>query len=255
MLFDTHTHVQFESYDSDREEVLARAREAGVWMVNVGTDLDSSRKAVALAGKEGEGIFASVGLHPNDVASDMDFTPFERLARDPHVVGIGETGLDYFRTPEKEKQELQKEIFLKHVALACAVKKPLIIHCRDAHPDLLAIMKSASLPTIPGVMHFFGGTGAWENLDAYLAMGFYISFAGVVTFSKYSHTEDIKRIPKERILVETDAPFVAPEPERGKRNEPAFVRFTVEKIAQIRGVSFDEMAAQTSHNARTLFSV
>ncbi|MBI1755274.1 TatD family hydrolase [Candidatus Azambacteria bacterium] len=257
MLFDTHTHVQFEQYDADRDEVMKRASEAGTWMVNVGTDLVSSKKAVALARTYKEGVYASVGLHPNDVAAGLDFTPFEELAQNEKVVGIGETGLDYFRTTEKEKQELQKEIFIKHIELAHKVHKPLIIHCRGAHPDLLKMLLSTrySLLSIPGVMHFFGGAGAWENLDAYLEMGFYISFAGVVTFSNYEHAQNIKKIPLERILVETDAPFAAPAPERGKRNEPSFIQHTARTIAELKGVGLEEVATQTTKNARTLFGV
>lgn len=257
MLFDTHTHVQFEEYDADREEVIGRALGAGVWMVNVGTNFEYSRKAIALAHQYKEGVYASVGLHPNEVSEGVNFSSFEELARDPKVVGIGECGLDYFRTTEKKKQELQKEFFLKHIDLAHAVKKPLIIHCREAHQDLLNILLSTrySLLSSPGVMHFFGGPGAWENAKAYLSLGFYLSFSGVVTFKNYTHHKNIQGIPLDRMVVETDAPYAAPVPYRGKRNEPFFVGETARTIAELKGVAYDEVASQTALNARTLFGI
>ena len=201
-----------------------------------------------------KGVYASVGLHPNDAAIDIDFSVFEKLARDEKVVGIGETGLDYFRTTEKDKQELQKESFMKHIELAQEVEKPLIIHCRNAHEDLLKLLKANSykLKAEPGVMHFF--TGTKDDARAYLELGMYISFSGVITFAK--EYEDLVRfVPLERIVVETDAPYAAPVPHRGKRNEPSFVRFTAGKIAELKGVSFEEVAEVTTRNARVLLNV
>jgi len=254
MLFDTHTHTQFEDYDQDHDDVIRRALSADTWMINVGTDLSLSQKAVALAHQYEEGVYASVGLHPNDVVADTDFALFEKLAKDPKVVGIGECGLDYYRTTNQEAQETQRTFFIKHVELAKKLNKPLIIHCRNAHHDLLPLLKRYAQGA-NGVMHFFGGEGAWENARAYLDMGFYISFSGVVTFAKYGHEADIKSIPLERLLIETDAPFAAPEPHRGKRNEPSFVARTAEKLAAIKGVSMEELAAATTQNARMLFGV
>ena len=266
MLFDTHTHVQFEEYDADREEVMARAREEGVWMLNVGTNLAYSQKAIALAHTCLEGVYASVGLHPNDVASHLDFAPFEELARDPKVVAIGETGLDYsrirnqesgMRNQESEIKKMQRDLFIKHIELSQRIRKPLVIHCRDAHDDLLSILHSYfKIPhSARGVMHFFGGAGSWENAKAYLEMGLYLSFSGVVTFAHYAHGEDLKSIPLDSILVETDAPFAAPVPQRGKRNEPSFVRWTAEKIAELKNVSFEKVAERTGENAKALFGV
>lgn len=269
MLFDSHTHVQFPEFDADRDAVVKRALEEGIWMVNVGTNVESSKKAVELTHGYKEGVFATVGIHPvrdeisngaspHDAEANYDFTTIEELARDSKVVGIGETGLDYFRSQEvKSDKERQKELFVKHIELAQKVGKPLIIHCRDAHDDLLSILKSYFLnrKSLNGVMHFFGGEGAWENLDKYLEMGFYISLAGVITFSNYKDTENIKKIPLERILIETDAPYVAPEPYRGKRNEPSYVKFVAEKLTEIKGISFEEVAEQTMQNTLALFVV
>lgn len=306
MLFDSHCHIQFPEFDADRGAVIKRALEAGIWMVNVGTNVESSKKAVELAHHYEEGVYATVGIHPvrdkisngaspHDAEEDYDFAKIEELARDPKVVGIGETGLDYFRITnhkpgimnhESGIKEKQKELFVKHIELARKVGKPLIIHCRDAHEDLLEILQAQFSEVQPpttknflsskhhiatnnqevrksqwaefkprGVMHFFGGVGAWENLDKYLEMGFYISLAGVITFKKYSHYEDIKRIPLDKILIETDAPYVAPEPYRGKRNEPFYVKYAAEKLAEIKEISFEEVAKQTTINVKALFGI
>ncbi len=254
MLFDTHTHVNLDQFDADADAVIKRCLDADIWMVNVGTDLARSQKAIALAHRYKEGVYASVGLHPNDVGAAADFSVFEELARDEKVVGIGETGLDYFRTTEKEKQELQKDFFIKHIKLAQKVKKPLIVHCRNAHEDVLKTLHASrfTLHDPPGVMHFF--TGTKDDARAYLELGMYISFSGVITFAK--EYEDVVRfVPLERIVVETDAPYAAPVPHRGKRNEPSYVKHVAEKIAELKGLSFEEVARQTTKNALTLFGL
>src|SRR3989344_770023 len=287
MLFDSHCHVQFPEFDADRDAVIKRALGAGIWMVNVGTDVESSKKAVELARQYKEGVYATVGIHPvrDEISNgaspheadsesqlcvdrnivEIGFKELEELAEDEKVIGIGETGLDYYRNQEIQNdnakfkiiKEKQKELFIKHIELAKKVGKPLIIHCRDAHGDLLDIVSSFKfqVSSSPGVMHFFGGEGAWENLDKYLAMGFYISLAGVITFKNYKDAENIKKIPLDRILMETDAPYVAPEPHRGKRNEPSYIKFVAEKLAEIKGVSFEEAAEQTMQNVRALFVI
>ena len=270
MLIDSHCHVQFPEFDADRDAVIKRVLDDGVWMVNVGTNVESSRKAVELARQYKEGVYASVGIHPHDADTEYDFTQIEELAQDPKVVGIGETGPDYFRitnssfakaSEDKHKlriKERQKELFLKHIELAQKVGKPLIIHCRNAHNDLLSMLNSYFVlrnSSPKGVMHFFGGVGAWENLDKYLAMGFYISLAGVITFKNYKDAEKVKKIPLDRILIETDAPYASPEPHRGKRNEPSYVKFVAEQLAEIKGVSFGDVERQTSINTQELFSI
>jgi len=254
MLFDTHTHVNTEDFTDDHKAVIARCLEADTWMVNVGTCITDSKRAIELAHAYEKGVYASVGVHPNDVGADIDFIQLEGLARDEKVVGIGEVGLDYYRTTDKEKQRLQAEVFARHIELARKVDKPLIVHCREAHHDLLHMLKKYA-QGLAGVMHFFGGPGSWENARAYLDMGFYLSFSGVVTFANYSYADDVARLPLERMLIETDAPFATPVPYRGKRNEPANVRYVAERIAALRGISFEEVSEQTTRNARALFKI
>lgn len=257
MLFDSHTHVNFKDFDGDRDAVIKRCLDESIWMINVGTDAEHSKKAVEIAHAYPEGVYAAVGVHPNDGEKADEFLVIEELAKDKKVVAIGETGLDYFKIANDEawKKEKQKELFIKHIELAQQVKKPLIIHCRDAHNDLTEILVSsfkfhASGPK--GVMHFF--TGTKEDAEKYLDLGFYLSFSGVLTFT-HDYDELVRWVPLERILVETDAPFVAPVPHRGKRNEPSYVKYAAQRIAQIKGLSFEEVAEQTTRNAREVFRV
>ena len=264
-LFDSHCHPQFPQYDADREEVIKRTLAAGCGMICVGTDLDMSKKAIELAEKYdgppspggfgGASIWATVGLHPHDVGAEMKIEDFEELAKHPKVVGIGETGLDYYRTPEKEKQEKQKEVFRQFLELSKKLGKPIIIHCRDAHDDLLAILNSHSLiPNLSprGVIHSFTGTSA--DATRYLKLGFYIALNGIITFSD-AYDEFIKVLPLNRFLIETDAPCLAPEPYRGKRNEPLYVAEVAKKIAELKGMDYDKVASATFENTRKLFKI
>lgn len=256
MLFDSHTHVNFKDFDDDRGAVIKRCLDENIWMINVGTDAEHSKKAVAIAHAYPEGVYAAVGVHPNDGEKEGEFSVIEELAKDEKVVAIGETGLDYFRitSDEARTKEKQKELFIKHIELAQRVKKPLIIHCRDAHDDLLELLRATrcALLASPGVMHFF--TGTKEDAEKYLALGFYLSFSGVLTFT-HDYDDLVRWVPFDRILVETDAPFVAPVPHRGKRNEPSYVKYAAQRIADIKGLSFEEVAKQTTQNARELFRV
>ncbi len=276
-LFDAHAHVQFSAYDGDREAVIGRALAAGVRMVNVGTQLDTSRAAVALAEKY-EHVWAAVGLHPIHTARSFhdaqelgggeaakaftsrgemfDAAEYEKLARHPKVVAVGECGLDYFRFNDAEPRDAQiakqKESFWEQIALASKVGKPLMIHCRNAFADLIEILKNNRTDLRPGVVHFF--SGAMDDARTLLDLGFSFTFGGVVTFAR-DYDGIIKFIPIDRILSETDAPYVAPVPYRGKRNEPAYVIETVKKLAEIKGLPFEEMAAKTVENARRIFSL
>lgn len=268
-IIDTHSHIHFEDYDTDREAVIFRAREAGVTMIAVGTDIEESRRAVAVAEKYPESVLgATVGLHPTsaDAPSFSNsrefaneyFEELKQLAQHPRVVAIGECGLDYYHITDPEARKRQKEIFEAQVELASELKKPLVIHCRDAHPDLLSILKANSYKlkaTNAGVMHFFGGAGSWENVPDYLAMGFYISLAGVITFKNYAHAEDIKRLPLDRIVVETDAPYVAPVPYRGERNEPGYIVETVKRLAVLYGKNVEQMSEMLLENTQKLFRI
>lgn len=278
-LIDTHCHVHFNAYKDDRDEVIRRGLSAGVKMITVGTQKDTSRVAVETA-REYDGLWASVGLHPNHLTAmefDEDEMPvktrtesfdkeyYRALASDPKVVAIGECGLDYYRLPAnvpiEDVKKTQEETFRQHVELAVELKKPLIVHCRDAHDDVLRILDEyVRTPThqCVGVIHSF--TGTWHDAERHLEQGFHIGINGIVTFPPRKGASDplpdvVRRIPLDRLLLETDAPYLTPIPFRGKRNEPAHVRFVAEKIAELHNVSVEEVARQTTQNARTLFNL
>ncbi len=271
-LIDAHTHIQFAAYKEDRDEVIKRSLEAGIWLVNVGTQKDTSAEAVALAEKYSEGVYATVGLHPihtdksfhdaQELGAGQSFTSrgevfdydvYKKLAQHPKVVAIGECGLDYYRL-EADSKHKQEEAFIKQIEFAHEVKKPLMIHCRSAFPDLISLLKANSykLQVILGIVHFFSGTidEAKELLD----MGFYFTFGGVVTFVR-DYDEIIKTVPVNRILLETDAPYVTPAPHRGRRNEPAYVVEVAKKIGEIKGIDLEEVSHHTVENTRSVFGI
>ncbi len=253
-LFDSHCHPQFPQYDNDREEVIKRTLAAGCGMICVGTDLEDSKKAIELAEKY-DGIWATVGCHPNESVKELKIADYEELAKHPKVVAIGETGLDYYRTPEKDKQEKQKEFFQQLLELSRQVSKPIIIHCRNAHDDLLAILSSRYLiPNLGprGVIHSFTGTS--NDAARYLKLGFYIGLNGIITFSD-AYDEFIKVLPLNKLLIETDAPYLAPVPFRGKRNEPLYVAEVAKKIAWLKGMDYDKIASATLENTKELFKI
>lgn len=252
MITDTHAHVFWKDYEADLEEVLARARAAGVErLVVVGTDLSSSRRCFELC--EGrEGLYPTAGLHPHEASSASPelFAELEALCRDPRCVAVGETGLDHFK--EFSPRERQRMSFRWHIDLARRIEKPLVVHCRDAHRDTVELLAEA--PGVRGVMHCY--TMGPDELPPYLEMGFYISFSGVLTYPKNEANRAAARaVPEERLLVETDCPFLAPEGSRGKRNEPALVRRVLETLASVRGVPLERLAAATSANAAELFGL
>lgn len=251
--FDIHTHVNFPNFDKDRDEVIKRALDAGIWMINVGSDYESSKKAVEIAEKYDEGVYASVGLHPSDVdAVGNRVSDICELANHPKVVAIGECGLDYFRIQNQELRIKQKEIFEKQIELALEVNKPLMVHCRDAHDKVIDIVSSFKLQDsrLCGNIHFFSGT--WEQAQKYFDLGFTVSFTGVIIFAA-QYDGIIKNAPVDKIMAETDAPFVAPTPYRGKRNEPLYVKEVIKRMAEIRGLSYEETAKITVENALRLF--
>ncbi|MBI5306685.1 TatD family hydrolase [Candidatus Wolfebacteria bacterium] len=289
MLIDTHAHLNLGDFKNDYKEAVQRALKKGVWLINVGTDFKNSKRAVEIADEYEKGlpaqagVFAAIGVHSADSMEDFNKENFLELAKNKKVVAVGECGLDYYRIKNNELRikNLQKELFLKHIELANEIKKPLIIHCRsenserashsagrpwraspsagrDAHDDILKILKENQdylIPERAGIMHFFGGDGAWENIDQYLNLGFYISFSGIITFPKYSYFEDIARLPLNRILIETDAPFAAPQPYRGQRNEPVYIIETAKKMAEILRISFEEVCEITTENAKKIFQI
>ena len=283
---DAHTHVQFSGFDADRDAVIQRALDAGVRkMIVIGTQKDTSRAAVALAEKYPDNVRAVIGLHPihtsrsfhdaqelggGDAAQaftsrgevfDVDY--YRALALDPTTVAIGECGLDYFHFNDDEPREVQiekqKAAFLAQIQLAKDVKKPLMIHCRDAFADLIEFVRPHARELSPGVVHFFTGTP--DDARRLLDMGFSFTFGGAITFpprkgkTQGDYDEVIKLIPIDRIMSETDAPYVAPAPFRGKRNEPAYVVHVVARLAELKGVSTEEMKAQIEENARRVFGI
>jgi TatD DNase family protein len=252
VITDTHAHLYWSSYDGDRALVLERARQAGVErMVIVGTDLSTSRAALDLC-RDRAGLYPTAGLHPHDAATFTDETRAEirELCSRAECVGVGETGLDYFK--EFSPRAAQRESFAWHLALARELDKPVIVHCRDAHEDTVELLRS--VPGVRGVMHCY--TMGEAELPPYLELGFYISFSGVVTYPKNETNRAAARaVPLDRLVVETDSPFLAPQGHRGSRNEPAFVRRVLEEIARVREHDVEDLARQTSANAARLFGL
>jgi TatD DNase family protein len=289
-MFDCHTHVQFEAFKSDWKEVIERAQSAGVSMINVGTQKDTSQAAVDMAHRYEQGVYAAIGLHPvhttesfHDEAElgggpaakaftsrgeEFDYDFYLNLARDSKVVALGECGLDYYRViandansggnnANEDWKEKQKEVFLQHVKIAQETGKALMIHCRpskgtdDAYEDLLALlMANSEWHSVPKVLHFYVGSVAMTQ--KFLDDGFNFEFGGVITFTK-SYIEQIKMIPLDRITLETDSPYVSPEPYRGQRNEPAYVVEVAKKLAEIKGISYDEVVRVTDENVKRIF--
>lgn len=247
-LFDSHCHLYFEQFDADREAVLARMQEKGMGAVVIGTDYETSKQALELA-KQHDFLWASVGLHPNEKEEWID--RYEELAKDPKVVAIGECGLDYFRS---EKSASQKERFEAQIELALSVKKPLVVHCRNAHEDMVAVLRDymGNHKELQVVIHFFTGSG--ELAQQYLDLGCYLSFPGPITYTDM-YDESIRVCPLDKMLIETDAPFAAPVPFRGKRNEPSYVEHVAAKIAVVKGISVEELAKQTTTNAQKVFQL
>jgi TatD DNase family protein len=251
-LFDTHAHLHFPEFAGDLDAVLARARAAGVRrMVTIGTDVATSRAAAALAAREPD-VWAAVGIHPHE-AADADeaaLTEIERLASAPRVVAIGETGLDFFR--DRSPREAQTRAFTAQVALARRLGKPVLVHCRDAHAETLALLAADGPLERGGIMHCFSGDVALARRC--IELGLLVSLAGPVTYPKPGALPDVARaIPADRLVVETDCPFLPPQPYRGKRNEPAYLAITAARVAELRGEPLADLAARMSENARVLF--
>lgn len=264
-IFDSHCHPQMAQYDKDREEMLKRAKDAGVFMICVGTDYETSKQGVELAQKHNN-MWASVGLHPNDITKTAFANAvFVELFRIPKVVAMGEIGLDYYRTPDLKDQDLQKKRFEEQLDLAVKVNMPLILHSRDAgkgstgrvHDDMVAILKN-NFPSKFGVAHSF--TGTINDAKKYLDLGFYLGFNGIITFAR-QYDEVVKYIPLEKILLETDAPYLTPLSRRSSseggrtRNEPAYVIEVAKKIAELKNSSVDEVIEKTTKNCQNLFNV
>ena len=255
-LIDTHCHIQTEEFDADRDEVLERAAEAGVdTLIVVGGagDLSTNDEAVRLA-DEHPGVYATVGMHPHDAkdvaAEDMD--RLRDLARHPKVVAIGETGLDFHY--DHSPRQVQRDMFERFVFLAVETGLPIVVHNRESDREVAETIRDRGGGSLRGVIHCF--TSDTEAARSFLDLGFYLSFSGIVTFKNAHGLREVARqVPTDRLLIETDAPFLAPVPRRGRRNEPAYVRFVAEALAQVRGIGVDEIADAVSRNARALFGL
>lgn len=252
MLFDTHAHLNTEQFDTDLEEVIARAKAEKVErIVVVGFDKPTITRAMELI-EEYDFIYAAIGWHPVD-AIDMteeDLSWIKELSSHEKVVAIGEMGLDYHW--DKSPKDVQKEVFRKQIALAKEVNLPIIIHNRDATEDVVTILKEEGAEEVGGIMHCFTGSAevAWQCMD----MNFYISFGGPVTFKNAKKPKEVaKEIPNDRLLIETDCPFLTPHPFRGKRNEPSYVKYVAEQLAELKGLTYEEIASITTENAKRLF--
>ena len=288
-IIDTHCHVNFQPYREDWKQVVERAFDAGVGMINVGTNLQTSTRAVEIAEEVEEGMMASVGLHPIHLAKDIresatfngkeysftttvelfDKRKFFDIAQSPKVVGVGESGLDYFHLDDFRSAEitggqyisLQQETLYEILGFAREIGKPHIFHCRDAYDDFATLVQqftetqdTTGAGAVRGVVHCF--TGTWEQAQKMMDLGFYIGFTGIVTFPNAKALQEVARqVPLDRMLLETDSPYLAPQPVRGHRNEPAHVWHVAEQIAVLKGISRDAVAQQTTQNAAALFGL
>jgi TatD DNase family protein len=254
MLFDTHVHLNAEQYNEDLEEVIERAKNEGVsYMVVVGFDRPTIQRAMVLA-EEYPFIYACVGWHPVDAIdmTDEDLKWIEELAAHPKVVAIGEMGLDYHW--DKSPRDVQQEVFRRQIRLAKKVKLPIVIHNREATADIVEILQQEEAAEVGGIMHCFSGSP--EVAKECLKMNFYISLGGPVTFKNAKKPKEVAAdVPLDKLLIETDCPYLAPHPYRGKRNEPGYVKLVAEQIAEIKGVSFEEVARITTNNAKKLFDI
>ncbi len=277
-LIDSHCHLHFPAYDEDRKAVLLRMRELGVWGITVGTNAVTSKSAITFAETHPD-VFATVGYHPEhltsayeDKSEERDDAPFTieaiaKLARSSRkVVAIGETGLDFYRIDEdrgiEDAAQEQEHALRDHIALAHELHLPVVIHCRDAFRRLAAVIQDEQGKGrgIRGVVHCF--TGSWDEAVPLLDLGLHLSFTGIITFPPRKNDDPsksprlvIEKMPLDRLLIETDAPWLTPVPHRGKKNEPAYVEFVARKIADLRGLDFDEVARATVENTMGLFKL
>ena len=254
MLIDSHCHLDMKDFNKDRGEVIGRARKEGiVHMISIGIDVKSSESALALA-RQYSFISATVGCHPHDAdaCGARDLETLSRMAAEPEVVAWGEIGLDYYRN--YSKKENQRKIFEAQLDMARAAELPVIIHDRDAHHEVYATLEKMGKGERKGVIHCFSGDK--DLAEAFIALGYYISIPGTVTYKKAVQIKEVAaKIPLDRMLVETDAPFLAPVPRRGRRNEPSLVTHTAREIARLRDIPFETVSEQTTRNARKIFGL
>lgn len=253
MLVDTHAHLQDEAFDADRAEVIQRAIDSGVGrIINIGDTIESSAHSVKLA-EDYKAIYAAVGIHPQEAGTMLPSHDalLAAWAQLPKVVAIGEIGLDYHY--ENVSRQRQKEVFIRQLDIARQMHLPVSVHDREAHGDMMDILAKEG-KGLTGVIHCF--SGSWEMARELLRKGWYIGIDGPLTFKNSAKLPEIvQQVPLDRLLVETDSPYLAPVPKRGKRNEPSFVYYVAKKAAELRGMEFEEFAAATTRNAQTLFGI
>jgi len=256
MLIDSHAHIQGKEYADEVAAVISRAADVGVEkIIAVGGagDMSSNTEAIALAAKF-ENLYATVGMHPHD-AKEVGVEQLQglsKLALSPKVVAIGETGLDYYYS--HSPHDIQRHVFAQFISMARDTNLPIVVHERDAAKDAVDLLRSEGAKELRGVIHCF--TGDYEAARAYLDLGFYLSFTGIITFKNAEALRDVvRKLPLERMFVETDCPYLTPVPHRGKRNEPAYVRFVAETIAKVKDISLDEVARVTTDNVTNLFRI
>lgn len=254
MLIDSHAHLDMKQFDSDRDQVIDRALSADVrHIITVGIDIKSSLNAVKLT-THYPPIFATIGIHPHnaDNANNNDLEQIALIAQQDKIIAIGEIGLDFFHN--RSARQKQIEVFTQQLAIAISLDLPVVIHDREAHTNTLNILSSFKKSGLKGMIHCFSGD--YNLAKTFIDMGYYISIPGTVTFNNASQIQDVaRRVPLNRMLLETDAPFLAPTPYRGNRNEPGYVTHTAQKIAKLRDVSFEEISYQTSKNVCQLFNL
>jgi TatD DNase family protein len=255
-LIDSHAHIQGKEYVGETEAVIARARDAGVEQIIVvggAGQMSSNTEAVALAESHAN-LYATIGMHPHDAkrVHEQELRELKKLSAHSKVIAVGETGLDYYY--DHSPREVQREVFAQFISLANEIELPLVVHERDAAHEAVDLLRSEGKGKVLGVIHCF--TGDYVAARNYLDLGFYLSFTGIITFKNAdSLREVVRKVPLDRMLVETDSPYLAPVPHRGKRNEPAYVRQVAETVARIKGVSLEEVAWTTTCNVRELFRI
>lgn len=280
MLIDSHAHLNFKAFEEDRNEIIKKCLKNDIWVINVGSQYDTSKKAASIAQEYEQGIYAAVGLHPIHLNAglvkmrvdkeeiefksreeDFNYQKYKKLAQSKKVIAIGETGFDYYWRPKTTaKKELfkqkQKELFLDHLKLAKELNLPVIFHCRMAQKDLIgALLENPKLKPEKAVAHSFVGTS--EELKQYLDLGYYIGFNGIIfkEIEGINFKEVIGETPMNKLLIETDCPYLSPPPFQNQRNSPLYVKYVAEEVARIKNISFEEVAEKSSRNAKELFNI
>jgi len=266
-LIDTHAHVNFNTYKDDGDEVIKRTLKENIWLINIGAQYSTSKRAVEYAEKYKEGVYAAVGLHPSHIHEDnlnqdkgaqdesreleeFNQEKYKELLENPKVVAMGEIGLEYNDNVSPEARDKQKEVLIEQLELAQQIGKPVMFHCRKAYDDLIELLIIQT--QIKGVIHCF--MGRWSQAEKLIGLGFFISFNGLTTYAR-DYDKVIAKLPLEKILLETDCPYLTPAPHRDKRNEPLYIKLVAEKIAEIKKIKFEKLAEQTTKNAKELFGI